>query len=200
MAKLPKNIRNAIEDFSRLPGIGPKSAARIVFYLLTRPDEFVEGIGQSVADLKRDLKICSRCFNYGEDDPCEVCADLARDESVICVVEEPLDVIALERANFKGLYHVLGGAISPINGVSADDIRVRELLERVRENSDKIKEIIFATNPSLEGEATAVFIADRLKDYEIKLTRLARGLPVGGDLEYADEVTLSRSLEGRGEI
>ena len=200
MARLPKNIRNAIEDISRLPGIGPKSAARIVFYLLTKPDDFVENIGSSISDLKRDLRICSRCYNYGEEDPCEVCSDANRDESLICVVEEPLDVIALERANFKGLYHVLGGAISPINGISADDIRVRELLERIRGNFDKIKEVIFATNPSLEGEATAVFIADRLKDYDIKLTRLARGLPVGGDLEYADEVTLSRSLEGRGEI
>lgn len=200
MSKLPKNIKEAIEAFSRLPGIGPKSAARIVFYLLSRPDDFVLSIGQSVSDLKRDLRICSGCFNYGETDPCEICADFDRDESSICVVEEPLDVIALERANFKGLYHVLGGAISPINGISADDIRVKELFERVRNKSDKIKEIIFATNPSLEGEATAVFIAERLKDYEIKLTRLARGLPVGGDLEYADEVTLSRSLEGRGEI
>ncbi len=200
MSRLPSNIRSAIESFSRLPGIGPKSAARIVFYLLSRPDEFVEGIGESIAELKKDLKVCSICYNYGEADPCEICASDDRDESVICVVEEPLDVIALERANFKGFYHVLGGAISPINGISADDIRVRELLDRVRENSDKIKEIIFATNPSLEGEATAVFIADRLKDYDIKLTRLARGLPVGGDLEYADEVTLSRSLEGRGEI
>lgn len=200
MSRLPQNIKSAIESFSRLPGIGPKSAARIVFYLLSKPDEFVEGIGQPIAELKKDLKVCSVCYNYGEADPCEICSSDDRDESVVCVVEEPLDVIALERANFKGFYHVLGGAISPINGISADDIRVRELLDRVRENSDKIKEIIFATNPSLEGEATAVFIADRLKDYDIKLTRLARGLPVGGDLEYADEVTLSRSLEGRGEI
>ncbi len=200
MSRLPKNIKDAIESFSRLPGIGPKSAARIVFYLLTRPDEFVESIGESIGDLKKDLKICGVCFNYGESDPCDICLSHDRDEKLICVVEEPLDVIALERANFKGFYHVLGGAISPINGISADDIRVRELLERVRENSDKIEEIIFATNPSLEGEATAVYIADRLKDYDIKLTRLARGLPVGGDLEYADEVTLSRSLEGRGEM
>lgn len=200
MSRLPKNIKEAIESFSRLPGIGPKSAARIVFYLLTKPDEFVENIGQSIESLKRDLKICSKCFNYGESDPCDICENPDRDLGVVCVVEEPLDVIALERANFKGLYHVLGGAISPINGISADDIRIRELLDRIRENSDKIEEIIFATNPSLEGEATAQFIADRLKDNNIKLTRLARGLPVGGDLEYADEITLSRSLEGRGEI
>jgi len=200
MLKLPKNIKESIEAFSRLPGIGPKSAARIVFYLLTKPDEFVEGLGQSISRIKTDLKVCSKCYNYGESDPCDICEDVQRDESIICVVEEPLDVIAIERANFKGLYHVLGAAISPINGISADDIRVRELLERIRENSAKIKEIIFATNPSLEGEATAVYIADRLKDYDIKLTRLARGLPVGGDLEYADEVTLSRSLEGRGEM
>lgn len=200
MSKLPKNIKDAIESFAKLPGIGPKSAARIVFYLLTKPDEFVSDLGQSVGELKKGLKICSKCYNYGENDPCDICEDLERDEAVICVVEEPLDVMALERAGFKGLYHVLGAAISPINGISADDIRIGELLERVRKNSDKIKEIIFATNPSLEGEATAVYIAERLKEYEIKLTRLARGLPVGGDLEYADEVTLSRSLEGRGEI
>lgn len=200
MIRLPKNIKDAIESFSSLPGIGPKSAARIVFYLLTKPDEFVENIGSNIGRLKKDLKICSKCYNYGESDPCDICENFDRDESMICVVEEPLDVIALERANFKGLYHVLGGAISPINGISADDIRIRELLDRIKENSDRIKEIIFATNPSLEGEATAVYIADRLKDYEIRLTRLARGLPVGGDLEYADEVTLSRSLEGRGEI
>jgi recombination protein RecR len=200
MSKLPKNIKDAIESFSRLPGIGPKSAARIVFYLLSKPEEFINGIGQAVIDLKKDLKICSVCYNYGESDPCEICSDSGRDESVICVVEEPLDVTAIERANFKGLYHVLGAAISPINGISADDIRVRELLERINKNCDKIKEVIFATNPSLEGEATAVYISDRLKDYDIKLTRLARGLPVGGDLEYADEVTLSRSLEGRSNI
>lgn len=200
MAKLPKNIKEAIESFARLPGIGPKSAARIVFYMLTRPDEFVSGIGESISNLKKDLIICSSCYNYGEEDPCEICSSDERDESVICVVEEPLDVIALERANFKGLYHVLGAAISPINGITADDIRINELLERVKKNSDKIKEVIFATNPSLEGEATAQYIADRLKGYKLKLTRLARGLPVGGDLEYADEVTLSRSLEGRSDI
>jgi recombination protein RecR len=200
MSKLPKKIKDAIESFSALPGIGPKSAARIVFYLLSKPDQFVEGIGEAVGELKKDLKICSVCYNYGESDPCDVCADENRDESVICVVEEPLDVSAIERANYKGLYHVLGAAISPINGISADDIRVAELLERINKNCDKIKEVIFATNPSLEGEATAVYIAERLKDYDIKLTRLARGLPVGGDLEYADEVTLSRSLEGRSNI
>jgi len=200
MSKLPKNIKDAIEAFSALPGIGPKSAARIVFYLLSRPEEFVQGIGSSVGQLKTGLKVCDKCYNYGDQSPCEICDDLERDESVVCVVEEPLDVIALERANFKGLYHVLGGAISPINGISADDIRIAELLERVRANSDKIKEVIFATNPSLEGEATAQYIAERLKDDGVKLTRLARGLPVGGDLEYADEITLSRSLEGRSKI
>jgi len=200
MAKLPKSIRSAIDELSRLPGIGPKSAARIVFYLLSKPENSVKNLGSSISALKEELKICSNCFNWAESDPCEICEDQGRDQTVVCVVEEPLDVIALERAGFRGSYHVLGAAISPINGIGPDDIRIGELLDRISANSDKIEEVIFATNPSLEGEATAVYISDRLKQYNLKLTRLARGLPVGGDLEYADEVTLTRSLEGRGEI
>lgn len=200
MSRLPRSIRSAIDELSKLPGVGPKSAARIVFYLLSKPADSVSNLGSSISALKEDLKICSKCFNWAENDPCEICEDADREQSVVCVVEEPLDVIALERAGFRGLYHVLGAAISPINGIGPDDIRVRELLDRVEQNSDKIEEVIFATNPSLEGEATAVYISDRLKQYNLKLTRLARGLPVGGDLEYADEVTLTRSLEGRGEM
>jgi len=200
MAKLPKSIRSTIDELSRLPGIGPKSAARITFYLLSKPENSVKSLGSAISALKEELKICSNCFNWAESDPCEICEDQGREQSVICVVEEPLDVIALERAGFRGSYHVLGAAISPINGIGPDDIRIAELLDRISANSDKIEEVIFATNPSLEGEATAVYISDRLKQYNLKLTRLARGLPVGGDLEYADEVTLTRSLEGRGEI
>lgn len=200
MAKLPKSIKSAIDELSKLPGIGPKSAARIVFYLLSKNESSVKDLGRAVGELKDNLQICQNCFNFAESNPCEICEDADRDRSVICVVEEPLDVIALERAGFRGLYHVLGAAISPINGIGPDDIRIGELLERVRQDSDKIEEVVFATNPSLEGEATAVYISDRLKQYDIKLTRLARGLPVGGDLEYADEVTLSRSLEGRREL
>ena len=199
MSILPKSINQAIEELSRLPGIGPKSAARIVFYLLSKPSSDVKELGKSIEMLKENLKTCSVCFNWAEDDPCEICKSDSRDQSVLCVVEEPLDVVALERAGFKGVYHVLGGVISPINGIGPDDLRIAELIERIRKNSDKIKEVILATNPSLEGEATAVYIAERIKSPRIKITRLARGLPVGGDLEYADELTLSRSLEGRRE-
>jgi recombination protein RecR len=199
MPILPKSINQAIEELSRLPGIGPKSAARIVFYLLSKPSSDVKELGKSIEMLKENLKTCSVCFNWAEDDPCEICKSDSRDQSVLCVVEEPLDVVALERAGFKGVYHVLGGVISPINGIGPDDLRIAELIERIRKNSDKIKEVILATNPSLEGEATAVYIAERIKSPKIKITRLARGLPVGGDLEYADELTLSRSLEGRRE-
>lgn len=197
---LPKSIQNTIDEFSRLPGIGPKSAARIVFYLLSKHEGDIKGLARAVENLKTNLKICSTCYNYAESDPCEICANPKREIRAICVVEEPLDVIAMERAGFAGLYHVLGGAISPINGIGPDDLRISSLIDRVRRNSDKISEIILATNPTLEGEATAVFIAERLKNLGIKTTRLARGLPSGGDLEYADEITLSRSLEGRKEI
>ena len=183
-----------------MPGIGPKSAARVVFYLLSKPDDSANRLGEALSNLKENLKICQTCFNFAESDPCEVCQSDERDTSLLCVVEEPLDVIALERAGFRGLYHVLGGAISPINGIGPDDIRISELISRIKINSDKIKEVIIATNPSLEGEATASYIADRLQEEPVKVTRLAHGLPMGGDLEYADELTLSRSLEGRREI
>ncbi len=183
-----------------MPGIGPKSAARVVFYLLSKPDDSSDRLGKSLSGLKKNLKICQTCFNYAEDDPCEICQSDQRDTSLLCVVEEPLDVIALEKAGFRGLYHVLGGAISPINGIGPDDIRIGELIGRIKSNDGKIKEVIIATNPSLEGEATASYIADRLQEESVKITRLAHGLPMGGDLEYADELTLSRSLEGRREI
>lgn len=197
---IPKTIKRAIEELSKMPGIGPKSAARVVFYLLSKPDDSASRLGESLFNLKKNLKTCHICFNYAEEDPCIICQSGDRDKSLLCVVEEPLDVIALEKAGFKGLYHVLGGAISPINGIGPDDLRIAELISRVRENSDTIKEVIIATNPSLEGEATASYIADRLQDEPVKITRLAHGLPMGGDLEYADELTLSRSLEGRREM
>jgi len=197
---LPKSIQNAIDEFSRLPGIGPKSAARIVFYLISKHEVDIEKLSNSIAHLKRDLKICSICFNYAESEPCEICQDAKKDDGSILVVEEPLDVLAIERAGFNGKYHVLGGVISPINGIGPDDLRIGQLIDRVRKNENKINEIILATNPTLEGEATAVYIAQRLQSYKIKVTRLARGLPSGGDLEYADEATLSRSIEGRKEL
>lgn len=197
---LAKSIQNLIDEFSSLPGIGPKSASRIVFYLLKLHQNDLDKMAGALSALKKDLKVCSKCFNYSETDPCDICLDAKRDQSSICIVEEPLDVIALDRAGFSGVFHVLGGVISPINGIGPDDIRIRELVERVRSSSGKITEVILATNPSLEGEATAVYIQDRLANIDVKITRLARGLPVGGDLEYADELTLSRSLEGRKEF
>jgi recombination protein RecR len=197
---LARSIQNLIEEFSSLPGIGPKSASRIVFYLLKSHQNDLDKMANAVSALKKDLKICSKCFNYGESDPCDICTDSKRDQSAVCVVEEPLDVIALDRAGFSGVFHVLGGVISPINGIGPDDVRIRELVDRVRSGSGVIKEVILATNPSLEGEATAVYVQDRLSGIDVQVTRLARGLPVGGDLEYADELTLSRSLEGRKEF
>lgn len=200
MSILPRTIKKAIEELSKMPGIGPKSAARVVFYLLSKPDDSVLELGGAIVNLKENLEICQTCFNFAEEDPCEICTSDDREDSQLCVVEEPLDVIALERAGFTGLYHVLGGVISPINGVGPDDVRIKELINRIRENSGKIKEVVIATNPSLEGEATASYVAERLQGKGIKITRLAHGLPMGGDLEYADELTLSRSLEGRREI
>lgn len=200
MSILPKTIKKAIEELSKMPGIGPKSAARVVFYLLSKPDNSAIELGTALTNLRENLKLCQTCFNFAEEDPCEICTSNDREESQLCVVEEPLDVIALERAGFAGLYHVLGGVISPINGIGPDDVRIKELVDRIRENSGKIIEVIIATNPSLEGEATASYVAERLQGKGIKITRLAHGLPMGGDLEYADELTLSRSLEGRREI
>jgi len=196
---LPKAIQNLIDEFSRLPGIGPKSAARLVFYLLSKHESDVKALSQAVLKLKEDLVTCQTCFNIADENPCQICADEDRDETLLCVVEEALDVLSIERAGFDGLYHVLGGVISPINGVGPDDLRIGELIKRLRV-SDKIKEVILATNPSLEGEATAVYISDKLSQFDVKITRLARGLPMGGDLEYADELTLSRALEGRKEF
>lgn len=196
---LPKTVQNLIDEFSRLPGIGPKSAARLVFYLLTKHPDDISSLGQATLELRDNLQTCSSCFNISEAEQCNICLSENRNRMLLAVVEEPLDVIALERAGFEGLYHVLGGVISPINGIGPDDLRIRELVERIR-TSDTIEEVVLATNPSLEGEATAVYISDRLSETNIKITRLARGLPIGGDLEYADELTLSRSLEGRKEI
>ena len=199
MSILPKTIKKAIEELSKMPGIGPKSAARVVFYLLSKPDDSTIILGNSLSNLRENLKLCQTCYNFAEEDPCEICTSNDRETSMLCVVEEPLDVIALERAGFSGLYHVLGGVISPINGIGPDDVRIKELIDRVRENDGKIKEVIIATNPSLEGEATASYVAERLQSENAKITRLAHGLPMGGDLEYADETTLLRALEGRKE-
>lgn len=204
---LPKSIQNLIEEFSKLPGIGPKTAARLTFYLLNKAENDVQKLGESVINLKKGLIFCSVCYNISEQNPCSICQDLSRDKHTICVVEEPLDIIAVEKTGFKGTYHVLGGVISPIDGIGPEDLRINQLIDTIKSNQD-IKEIILATDPSLEGEATSMYILERIKqsqneekiDKKLKITRLARGLPVGGDLEYADEVTLRRALEGRSEI
>jgi recombination protein RecR len=190
-------VARLIEEFNKLPGIGPKTAQRLTFYLLRMPAEEARGLAEAIVEVKERIGFCSTCFNITESDPCWVCRG-ARDRSMICVVEEPLDVLALERTgHYKGLYHVLHGAISPMEGIGPEELRIRELLGRVGEG---VEEVILATNPNLEGEATAMYLTKLLTPLGARVTRLARGLPVGGDLEYADEVTLTRALEGRREL
>ncbi len=197
MATIPKVVRELIEAFERLPGIGPKSAQRLTYYLLHAPKEEAEMLAKSALALKESTVLCSVCFNISEKDPCEIDSDPTRDKSIICVVEDPLDVLAIDRTNFKGLYHVLHGAISPLQNIGPDELHVRELLPRLKDGS--VTEVILATNPTMEGEATAMYIDRLIRPLGIKVTRIARGLPVGGDLEYADESTLTRSFEGRKE-
>ena len=198
-AATPRPVQRLIDEFSRLPGIGPKSASRLTFFLLRAQAEHVTGLGEALLALKSETRFCSVCFNItaAETDPCAVCADEERDSGLLCVVEEPLDVLAIERARlFRGRYHVLHGVISPVDGIGPDELRISELLQRVR--TRPVKEVILATNPNLAGEATAMYLYQQLAADGLRITRLARGLPVGGDLEYADEITLARALEGRG--
>lgn len=196
---LPRSVQRLIDEFARLPGIGPKSASRLTFYLLRGGDTQAMELAAALQELKERTTLCSVCYNITEDDPCPVCEDASRDSRLLCVVEEPLDVLAVERSRaYNGRYHVLHGAISPVEGIGPEDLRVNELIERVRLGD--FNEIILATNPTLEGESTALYLQRRLADHPVRLTRLARGLPVGGDLEYTDEITLSRALEGRQEI
>jgi recombination protein RecR len=197
-SSIPASVIRLIDEFSRLPGIGPKSAARLTYYLLRAPDEHSLALAEALKDLKATTRYCSVCYNITEQDPCPVCADEKRDRALICVVEEPLDVVAFERTeNYRGLYHVLHGAINPIEGIGPDQLRIKELVARVENGA--IREVIMATNVGLEGDATAMYIQRRLQG-KVRLTRLARGLPVGADLEYADSVTLSGALEGRREM
>ncbi|MBC7084378.1 MAG: recombination mediator RecR [Bacillota bacterium] len=199
MARYAAPLAKLIDQFTRLPGIGPKTAQRLAFHILKTPREDVARLAEALLEAKDRMLHCSVCGNITESDPCQICSETARDRSVIAVVEEPKDVMALERTGeFRGLYHVLGGAISPVDGVGPDDIRTRELLERLKDGT--VKEVILATDPNIEGEATAMYIARLIKPLGIKVTRIAHGLPVGGDLEYADEVTLTRALEGRREM
>ena len=188
-------LQQLIEEFSQLPGIGRKSAQRVALYLLKQPREDVVKMARTLVNMKDRIRYCSVCWNITEDDPCAICASAKRDRGTICVVEEPNDVLAVEKTNdFRGLYHVLGGALSPLDGVGPDDLKVKELL--VRTASD-VTEVILALNPNVEGEATTIYLTKLLKPLGVKVTRIARGLPVGSDLEFADEATLSRALEGR---
>ena len=208
MASVPRPVIRLIEEFSRLPGIGPKTASRLTFYLLRAADEQTRALAEALTQLKERITFCSECYNISESSTCSICEDPSRDRGLLCVVEEPLDVMALERARgFKGLYHVLQGVISPMEGIEPDDLRIPELVERVRRGHCRggppcppFREVILATNPSLEGEATAMYIHRQLAPLGVRITRLARGLPVGGDLEYADAVTLIRAIEGRQEM
>lgn len=217
---LPRSVRVLIEELGRLPGIGQKSAQRLAIHLLHTPDSRVRPLGEAIINLRNNVMFCRECWNIAETDPCGICGDEARDKSAICVVEDVLDVVALEKTReFKGVYHVLHGVLSPINGVGPDQLKMEELFARVQGGLARgagevipgddvpgngigtvVKEVILATNPSLEGEATALYIQKRLMVEDVKLTRIARGLPVGGDVEYADEITLSRALRGRGEF
>lgn len=199
---LPESVLKLIEEFSKLPSIGPKTASRLAFYLLTKSQTDITSFGQAVIDLKKNLKTCERCFNITENSPCRICSDPKRDNQLLMIVEEPLDIVAMEKTGYNGIYHVLGGVISPIDGIGPENLRIAELLEKIKKwDPPAGGEIILATDPSLEGEATAMYVARTLskEQTKIKITRIARGLPVGGDLEYADEITLTRALEGRRE-
>jgi recombination protein RecR len=199
MAYHPEPVARLIEALQRLPGIGPKTAQRLAFFLLKRPTEEVTALAESLTQLKALIVHCRVCFNVTQEDPCRICRDPARDARALCVVEEPNDLLAIERTGeFRGRYHVLLGALSPLDGIGPEDLKVRELLSRLEQ--DRVEEIILATNPSVEGEATALYLGKLLKPFAARITRIARGLPVGGDLEYADEVTLSRALEGRKDL
>jgi recombination protein RecR len=196
---LPRSVQKLIDEFARLPGIGPKSASRLTFYLLRATDNQALDLSSALHELKERTRLCSVCFNITEDDPCPICDDDARDAGLLCVVEEPLDVLAIERSRaYSGRYHVLHGAISPVEGIGPEDLRAAELVTRVAAGG--FREIILATNPTLEGESTALYLQRRLVDHKVRLTRLARGLPVGGDLEYTDEITLGRAFEGRQDV
>jgi recombination protein RecR len=200
MDTTPRAVTRLIDEFHRLPGVGPKTAQRLTFFLLRAPKEQAQSLAEALVQLKDRIVTCSICANIAEENPCAICRDESRDRAIVCVVEEPLDVLALERTReYHGLYHVLHGAISPVEGIGPEDLRIQELLNRLQRDS-AVKEIVLATNPNLEGEATAMYLERLIKPLGIKLTRLARGLPVGGDLEYADEVTLTRALEGRREV
>jgi recombination protein RecR len=195
MQYLPGSIKDLINHFTKLPGIGPKSAGRLTYYLLTKPDHDVDDFGKALINLKKKLQYCHNCHNYAEEKICRICANPKRNPAIICVVEQPLDVVAIEKTNYNGLYHVLHGVLTPIEGIGPEHLTLENLRQRV--NNQPVEELIIATNPNLEGEATAIYIQNMFKNNDLKITRLAQGLPIGTDLEYADEITLSKAFEGR---
>jgi recombination protein RecR len=193
------SIQKLLDEFERLPGIGPKSAQRIVYWLLNAPPDAASRLASAIVEVKETVHFCAQCFNYAEDELCAICADSERDRSMVCVVSEPRDVTAIERTGeYHGLYHVLGGALSPLDGIGPEQLTVKELLQRLADGA--VQEVILATNPNVEGETTAVYLARLIKPLGLKASRLASGLPVGGDLEFADEVTLGRAIESRREM
>ena len=199
MYRYPQAVIRAIENLNKLPGIGPRTAERLTIFLLKSPTEEVESLATAIGELKEKVSYCSVCGNLSEERQCFICRSAKRDRSLICVVEEPGDVASMEKTNqYKGLYHVLSGAISPLDGIGPENLRIKELLQRIKE--EKAQEVILATNPNAEGEATAVYLAQKIKPLGVKLTRLARGIPVGSSLEYVDEVTLGKALDGRREF
>ena len=201
MRALPEPVQNLVDAFARLPGIGPKTASRLTFFLLRAPEELPRSLSEALMGIKQDTGLCEVCFNITHKDlpVCEICASEQRDHQTLCVVEEPLDVLAIEKtAGYNGLYHVLHGVLSPIEGIGPEDLKIKELLSRVQKGD--FKEVIVATNPSMEGDATAMYLHERLEPIGLRVTRLARGLPVGGDLEYADQNTLLRALAGRQDV
>jgi len=211
-AMLPKSIRKLIEEFSKLPGVGPKSAQRLAMHLLRTPDSRVNGLSDAVRELKEGIVFCDKCWNISDQNPCPICESQARDRGKVCVVEEVLDAAAIEKTgDYDGLYHVLHGVLSPVDGVGVEELKINELIKRVRDSREegggddgedcsvtKIREVILATNPSLEGEATALYLQRALMEYDVEVTRIARGLPTGGHIEYSDDITISRALKGRG--
>lgn len=198
MSFYPQPLQHLIDELAKLPGVGSKTAQRLAFFILNMSDDEVKGLSESIVDAKKNIKYCSICGNLTDSDPCAICRNKSRDTSTICVVQAPRDVVAMEKTReYKGVYHVLHGAISPLEGIGPDSIKIKELVSRV---TPDVKEVILATNPNVEGEATAMYIARILKPIGVKVTRIAHGIPVGGDIEYADEVTLSQALEGRREI
>ncbi|MEK7060872.1 MAG: recombination mediator RecR [Patescibacteria group bacterium] len=199
MSLLPPSLTRLIENFQRLPGVGPKTAQRLAFYLLHVPEEELQKFADNLTNLKKSTVLCTICRNVSEKDPCQICANPSRDQSIICVVEQPTDVLSIEKTGmFKGMYHVLHGSLDPLNNIGPDELYIEDLLKRISSN---VSEVILAVNPNMEGEATAMYITQqlRIKNAKLSITRLAHGLPVGGDIEYADSVTLTRALEGRRE-